>query len=246
MPKALHNAEQLPRLNPSRAVPRRVKSLSEESEKAGLKLNIQKTKIMASGPISSVQSLSHIRLFGTPWTAAQQAILFLFISWSSPKFMSIESVMLSNLLIVCRPSSPITSWQIDGETVETLRDFIFLGSKITADGDCSHEIKRHLLLGRKAMTNLDSILKSRDSTLLTKICLVKAIIFPIVTYGCESWIIKKAESQRIDAFELRCWSRLLRVPWTARRVNQSILKETNPENSFEGLMLKLKLQNFAT
>ena len=158
--------------------------------------------------------------------------------------MSIESVMLSNLLIVCRPSSPITSWQIDGKTIETVTDFIFLVSKITADGDCSHEIKRHLFLGRKAMTNLDSILKSRHITLLTKICLVKAIIFPIVTYGCESWIIKKAESQRIDAFELRCWRRLLSIPWIARTSNQFILKEISLEHSLEGLMLKLKLQYF--
>ena len=159
-----------------------------ESEKIGLKLNIQKTKIMASGPI--------------------------------------------------------TSWEIDGETVETVSDFIFLGSKITTDGDCSHEIKRRLLLGRKVMTNLDGILKSRDITLPTKVCLVKAIIFPVVVYGCESWTMKKAESQRIDAFELWCWRRLLRVPWTARRSNQSILKETTPGCSLEGLMLKLKLQYF--
>ena len=162
--------------------------VKEESEKAGLKLNIQKMKIMASGPI--------------------------------------------------------TSQQIDGETMETVTDFIFLGSKITADGDCSHEIKRCLLLGRKAMTKLDSILKSRDITLLTKVCLVKAMVFPVVRYGCESWTIKKAECRRIDAFELWCWRRLLRVPWTARRSNQSILKEINPEYSFEGLMLKLKLQYF--
>ena len=141
-------------------------------------------------------------------------------------------------------SSPITSWQIDGETMETVRDFMFLGSKIMADGDCSHEIKRLLLLGRKAMTKLDSILKSRDITLLTKVCLVKAMVFPVVRYGCESWTIKKAECRRIDAFELWCWRRLLRVPWTARRSNQSILKEINPEYSFEGLMLKLKLQYF--
>ena len=146
--------------------------VKEESEKADLKLNIQKMKIMAS--------------------------------------------------------SPIISWQIDGETMETVTDFIFLGYKITADGDCSHEIKRHLLLGRKAMTNLDSILKSKDNTLLTKIHLVKAMVFPVVIYGCESWTIKKAECQRI-AFELWCWRRLLRVPWTARRSNQSILKEINPE-----------------
>ena len=147
--------------------------VKEESEKVGLKLNIQKTKIMASGPI--------------------------------------------------------TPWQIDGETVETVADFIFLGSKITADGDCSDEIKRRLLLGRKVMTNLDSILKSIDITLPTKVRLVKAMVFPVVMYGCESWIIKKAECRRIDAFELWCWRRLLRVPWTARRSNQSILKEISPE-----------------
>ena len=129
--------------------------------------------------------------------------------------------------------SPITSWQIDGETVEIVSDFILGGSKITADGDCSHEIKRHLLLGRKAITNLDSILKSRDITLPTKVCLVKAMVFPIVTYGCESWTIKKAECQRIDAFELWCWRRLLRAPWTARRSNQSILKDISPECSLE-------------
>ena len=162
--------------------------VEEESEKVGLKLNIQKTKIMASGPI--------------------------------------------------------TSWQADGETMETVRDFIFLGSKITADGDSSHEIKRHLLLGRKAMTNLDSILKSRDITLPTKVRRVKAVVFPVVMYGCESWTIKKAEHQRIDVFELWCWRRLLRVPWTARRSNQSIRKEISPEYSLEGLMLKLKLQYF--
>ena len=147
--------------------------VKEESEKAGLKLNIKKTKIMAS--------------------------------------------------------SPITSWQIDCETMETVRDFIFLGSKITADGDCSHEIKRHLLLGRKAKTNLDSILKSRDITLSTKIRLVKAMVYPVVMYGCKSWTIKKAEHWRIDAFELWWWRRLLRVPWTAKRCNQSILKEISPE-----------------
>ena len=160
--------------------------MKEESEKAGLKLNIQKTKIMAS--------------------------------------------------------SPITSWQIDGETMERVTDFLFLGSKITADGDCSHEIKICLLLGRKAMTNLDSILKSRESTLLTQVHLVKAVVFPIVMYECESWTIKKAEHQRIDAFKLWCWRRLLRVPWTARRSNQLILKEISPECSSEGLMLMLKLQ----
>ena len=141
-------------------------------------------------------------------------------------------------------SSPITSWQIDGETVETVTDFIFMVSKITAVGDCSHEIKRHLLLGRKAMTSLISILKSRDITLPTKVLLIKAMVFPIVIYECESWTVKKAEHQRIDAFELWFWRRLLRVPWTARRANQSILKEISPECSLEGLMLKLKLQNF--
>ena len=136
-------------------------------------------------------------------------------------------------------SGPITSWQIDGETVETVRDFIFLGSKITADCDCNHEIKRHLLLGRKAMTNLDSILKSRDITLPTKVSLVKGMVFPVVMYGWESWTIKKAEHRRIDAFELWCWRRLLRVPWTARISNQSILREISPEYSLEGLMLKM-------
>ena len=159
-----------------------------ESEKVGLKLSFQKTKIMASGPI--------------------------------------------------------TSWQIDGETVETVSDFIFLGSKITADGDCNHEIKKCLLLGRKVMPNLDSILKSRDITLPTKVHLVKAMVFQVVMYGCESWTVKKADHQRIDAFELWCWRRLLRVPWTPRRSNQSILKEISPECSLEGPMLKLKLQSF--
>ena len=141
-------------------------------------------------------------------------------------------------------SSPITSWEIDGETVETVSDFIFLGYRITADGDCSHEIKRHLSLARKVMTNLDSIFKSRDITLLTKVRLVKAMVFPVVMHGCESWTVKKAECQRIGAFELWCWRRLLRVPWAARRSNQSILKEISPGCSLEGLMLKLKLQYF--
>ena len=162
--------------------------VKEESESLGLKLNIQKTKTMAS----------------------------------------------------CH----ITSWEIDGETVETLADFVFLGSKITADGDCSHEIKRHLLLGRKVMANLDSILKSRDITLPTKVCLVKAVVFPVVMYGCESWTVKKAGHRRIYAFELWCWRRLLRVPWIPRRSNQSILKEISPGCSLKGLMLKLKLQYF--
>ena len=141
-------------------------------------------------------------------------------------------------------SGPITSWQIDGETVETVSHFIVLGSKITADGDCSHEIKRCLLLGRKVITNLDSVLKSRDFTLPTKVRLVKAMVFPVVMYECESWTVKKAKHQRIDTFELWCWRRLLRVPWTARRSNQSILKEISPGCSLEGLMLKLKLQYF--
>ena len=162
--------------------------MKEESEKVDLKLNIQRTKIMAAGLI--------------------------------------------------------TSWEIDGETVETVSDFIFWGSKITTDGDYSHEIKRRLLLGRKVMTNLDSILKSRDITLPTKVHLVKAMVFPVVTYGCESWTVKKAERRRIDVFELWCWRRLLRVPWTARRSNQSILKEINLGISLEGMMLKLKLQYF--
>ena len=141
-------------------------------------------------------------------------------------------------------SSPISSWPIDGKIVETVTDFIFGGSKITADGDCSHEIKRCFLLGRKAMTSRDSILKSRDITLPAKVHLVKAMVFPVFMYECESWIIKKAEHQRIDAFKLWCWRRLLRVPWSARRSNQSILKEISPEYSLEGLMLKLKLQYF--
>ena len=162
--------------------------VKEESEKVGLKLNIQKTKIMAS--------------------------------------------------------SLITSWQIGRKTVETVSDFIFLGSQITADGDCSQEIKRCFLLGRKVMTNLDSILKSRDFTLPTKVRLVKAMVFPVVMYACESWTVKKAERRRIDAFELWCWRRLLRVPWTARRSNQSTLKEISPGISLEGLMLKLKLEYF--
>ena len=144
-------------------------------------------------------------------------------------------------IMASRPSTP---WQIEGETMETVTDFIFLGSKISADGDCSHEIKRHLLLGRKAMTNLDSILESRDITWPTKICTVKAMVFLVVMYGCETWPIKKAEHQRIDAFQLWCWRRLLRVPWTARRSNQSILREISPGCSLEGLMMKLKLQYF--
>ena len=143
-------------------------------------------------------------------------------------------------------SGPTISWQTDGETMETVTDFIFLGSKITAYGDCGHEIKRHLLLRREAVTNLDSILKSRDSTLPTKVHLVKAVVFPVVMYGCESWTVKKAERQRINAFELWCWRSLLRVPWTARRSNQSILKEISPDYSLEGLMLKLNSNILAT
>ena len=141
-------------------------------------------------------------------------------------------------------SAPITSWQIEGEKVEVVTDFLFLGSKITADGDCSHEFRRQLLLDSKTMKNLDSILKSRDITVLGKVYIVKAMIFPVVTYTCESWTVKKAERQRIDAFELWCWRRLLRVPWIARKSNQSILREINPEYSWEGLILKLKLQYF--
>ena len=141
-------------------------------------------------------------------------------------------------------SGPITPWEIDGETVETVSDFLFLGSKITEDGDCSHEFKRRLLLGRKVMTNLDSISKSRDTTWPTKVCLVKAMVFPVVMYGCESWTVKKAERRRTDAFEVWCWRRLLRVLWTARRSDQSILKEISPGISLEGMMLKLKLQYF--
>ena len=157
--------------------------------------------------------------------------------------MEISNICKSNIQKTkIMASGPITSWQIDGETVETVSDFIFWGSKITADGDCSHEIKGRLLLGRKAMTNLDSILKSTGITLPTKVCLVKAMVFPAVMYECESWTIKKAECGRFDAFELWCWRRLLRVPWTARRSNQSTLQEINPKYSLEGLMLKLKLQ----
>ena len=141
-------------------------------------------------------------------------------------------------------SGPITAWQIDGEAMETVKDFIFLGFKITADGDCSHEIERRLLLGRKAMTNLDSLLKSRDITLPTKVCIVKAMVFPVVMYGCESWTVKKAECRSIDSFELWYWRRLLRVPCSARRSNQSILKQINTDCSLEGLMLELKLQYF--
>ena len=141
-------------------------------------------------------------------------------------------------------SSPITAWQTEEEKVEVVTDFLFLGSKVTLDGDRSHEIRRRLLPGRKAMTNLDSVLKSRDITLPTKVHIVKAMVFPVVTFGCESWTVKKTECQRIDAFELRCWRRLLKVPWTSRRSNESILREINPEHSLEGLMLKMKLQYF--
>ena len=156
------------------------------------------------------------------------------------------SLKLSVQKMKIMASGPITSWQMDGETAETVADFIFLGSKITADGDCSHEIKRCFLPERKAMTNLGSILKSRDITLSTKVRLVKALVLPVVKYGCDSWTIKKAGHQTIDAFELLCWRRLLSIPWMARRSNQSILKEISPEYSLEGLMLKLKLQLLAT
>ena len=158
--------------------------------------------------------------------------------------MAVKSEVWRCLEVKIMASGPITSWKTDGETVETVSDFIVLGSKITADGDCSHEIKRRLLLGRKVMSNLASIFKSRDVTLPTKVCLVKAMVFPVVMYGCESWTVKKAERRRIDAFKLWCWRRLLRVPWTARRSNQSIIKEIHPGCSWEGLMLKLKLQYF--
>ena len=181
-----------------------------------------------------MKSLSRVQLLETPWTAAYQA------KEESEKV----GLKLNIQKIKIMASSPITSWQVDGETVETARYFILGGSKITADGDYNHEITRLLLLGRKAMTNLDSILKSRDIALPTKVHLVKAIVFSVVIYGCESWTIKRAECRRIDAFELWCWRRLLRVPWTARRSNQSILKELSPEYSLEGLMLKLTLQYF--
>ena len=176
----------------------------------------------------------------TPWTAAHQASLSFTISWSLLKLRSIGlKLNIQKTKVVA--SSPVTSWQIDRETMETVTDFIFLGSKITADGDRSHEIKRSLPLGRKAMKTLDSVLKSRDITLPTKVYIVKAMVSPGVTYRCESWTVKKAECQRIDAFELWCWRRLLRVPWRARRLNQTILKDINPEYSLKGLMLKLKL-----
>jgi len=194
-------------------------------------------------------SLSCVQLFVTPWTAACQASLSFTISQSLLKLMSIELVMPSNSMTFC---VAVLIWKMKekkqhfqhGETVETVSDFIFGGSKIAVDGDCSHEIKRCLLLGRKVMTNLDSILKNRDITLSTKVHLVKATVFPVVMYGCENWTIKKAECRRIDAFELWYWRRLLRVSWTAKRSNQSILKEISPECSLEGLMLKLKLQYF--
>ena len=159
-------------------------------------------------------------------------------------WVNYQIIIILSKLWAQKQKTLVKKWEIDGETVETVSDFIFLGSKITVDGDCSHEIKRRLLLGRKVMTNLDSILKSRDITLRTEVCLVKAMVFPVVMYGCESWTVKKAERRRIDAFELWCWRRLLRVPWTAKRSNQSILKETSPGCSLEGLMLRLKLQYF--
>ena len=185
--------------------------------------------------------LSHVQLFATPWTTACQASLSITNSWSEKVGLKLN---IQETKIMA--SGPITSWQIDGETVETVSDFILGGSKITVDGDCSHAIERHLLLGRKAMSNLFSMLKSGDITLPTKVCLVtvKAMVFPVGKYGCDSWNIKNAEHRRIDAFELWCWRRLLRIPWTVRRSNQSILKEISPEYSLEGLMLKLKLQYF--
>jgi len=184
---------------------------------------------------SSVQSLSCVRLFATLWITACQASLSITNSWSSLKLMSIKSVMPSSHLILCHP--------LHGETGKQCQT-IFLGSRITADGDCSHEIKKCFLLRRKVMNNLDTIFKSRDITLPTKVCPVKAMVFPVVMYGCENWTVKKAECRRIDAFKLWCWRRLLRVPWTARRSNQSILKEISPACSLEGLMLRLKLQYF--
>ena len=170
----------------------------------------------------------------------EQKILLMKVKEESGKVGLKLDIQKTNIMAF----SPNTSWQIDGETVETVTDFIFLGSKTTADGDCSHEIKRHLFLGRKVMTNLDSTLKSRGTTLPAKVRVVKAMVFPVVMYGCESWTIKKAEHRTIDAFKLWCWRRVLRVPWTARRSNQSILKEISPEYSLEGLMLKMKLQYF--
>ena len=208
-----------------------------------------------------VKLFSRVQLFATPWTVAYQVPPSMGFSrqeyWSGLPFLSpgdlpnpgIEPgspALLNIQKTKIMASGPITSRQTDGETMETVSDFIFWGSKITADGDCRHEIKRCLLLGRKVMTNIDSILKSKDITLPTKVCLVKAMVLPVVMYGCESWTVKKAEHRRIDAFELWCWRRLLRVPWTARRSNQSILKEISPGCSLEGLMLKLKLQYFDT
>ena len=195
---------------------------------------------------SSVQLLSCVRLFVTPWTVTCQASLSITNSWSLLKLIhwigdAIEpSHPLSSLSL---SSGPITSWQIDWKIMETVTDFIFLGSKITAYGDCSYEINRHLLLGRKAMTNLGSILKSRDVTLPTKVHLVKVMVFPVVVYRYDS-CIKKADCRRIDAFKLWCWKRLFRVPWAARRSKQSVLKEISPEYSLEGLILKLKVRYF--
>ena len=190
---------------------------------------------------SKAHLTSHSRMSGSRWVITPSWLSWL---WKWKRRVKTVGLKLNIQKMKIMASGPITSWEIDGETVETVSDFILGGSKIPIDGDCSHEIKRHLLLGRKVMTNLDSIFKSRDITLPTKVCLVKAMIFPVVMYGCESWTIKKAEHRRIDAFELWCWRRLLRVPWTARRSNQSILKEISPEYSLEGLMLKLTLQYF--
>ena len=201
--------------------------------------------------VSSVQLLSCVWLFATPWITARQASLSITNSRSSLRFTSIESVMPSSLKAQhsetkIMASGPITSWEIDGETVKTMSDFILGGSKITVDADCSHKIKRHLLIGSKYMTNWDNILKSRDIILPTNVHLVKPMVFPVVMYGCESWTIKKAEHWRIDAFELWCWRGLLRVPSTAWRSNQSILKEISPGISLEGMMLKLKFSTLAT
>ena len=176
------------------------------------------------------------------WQKEELKILLMKVKEESEKVGLKLNIRKMKIIASC----PITSWKIDGETMETVTNFIFGGSKIIADGECSHEIKRCLLLGRKALSNLDSILKSRDITLPTKVCLVKAMVFPVVTYGCESWTMKKAERLRIDAFELWCWRRVLRVPWTAGKSNQSILKEISFEYSLEGLILKLKLQYFGT
>uniref|UniRef100_A0A8C0A6Y1 RNA-directed DNA polymerase n=1 Tax=Bos mutus grunniens TaxID=30521 RepID=A0A8C0A6Y1_BOSMU len=208
-----------------------------EETQAGIKI--------AGRNINNLRYADYTTLVAESEEELKSLFFFFFFFYKSLFKVKVESEKVGLKLNIQKTKiSPITSWEIDGETVETVSDFIFLGSKITADGDCSHEIKRHLLLERKVMTNLDSIFKSRDITLPTKVRLVKAMVFPVVMYGCESWTVKKAERRRIDAFELWCWRRLLRVPWTARRSNQSILKEVSPGISLEGMMLKLKLQYF--